>query len=109
MKPKPLKLSYYKSAAGKTPFTDWFKGLRDPKARAKISIRLDRVIEGNLGDCAGVGAGILELRIDYGPGYRVYCIQEGERLVVLLCGGIKKGQQKDIESAKEYAKDYRSP
>jgi putative addiction module killer protein len=108
MMPTPIKLKYYETKTGKAPYTKWFKELRDPTAKAKIAVRLDRVQEGNLGDSEPVGEGVIELRIDYGPGYRIYCLPDGDELIILLCGGVKKGQQKDIETAKKYAKDYRS-
>lgn len=108
MEPTRIKLDYYKASNGKAPYTTWFNGLRDPRAKAIILLRLDRVKEGNYGDCDPVGEGVIELRIDYGPGYRIYCLPQGEALVILLCGGTKKGQQKDIQKAKDYAKKYRS-
>lgn len=89
------------------PFSEWLISLRDNKARAKIRVRLDRVSLGNLGDCHGVGDGVQELRIDYGPGYRVYFGQVGSTIVLLLCGGDKNTQAKDIEQAKHYWNEYR--
>ncbi|MCG3775606.1 MAG: hypothetical protein JW395_2448 [Nitrospira sp.] len=89
------------------PFSEWLVSLRDNKARAKIRVRLDRVSLGNLGDCHGVGDGVQELRIDYGPGYRVYFGQVGSTIVLLLCGGDKNTQAKDIEQAKHYWNEYR--
>lgn len=82
-------------------FDDWFMGLRDIRARVRIQTRIDRLEMGNLGDSKSVGGGIVELRINYGPGYRVYYVQRGEVLVVLLCGGDKSSQQNDIARAKE--------
>jgi putative addiction module killer protein len=89
------------------PFTEWMASLRDIKARAKIRVRLDRVSLGNFGDCHGVGEGVQELRIDYGPGYRVYFGQDGATIVLLLCGGDKSTQVKDIDTAKQYWNEYR--
>ena len=77
------------------------------KARAKIRVRLDRMSLGNYGDCHGVGEGVKELRIDFGPGYRVYFGQEGGTIVLLLCGGDKSTQAKDIETARRYWNEYR--
>lgn len=88
-----------------TRFSTWLAGLRDDHARARILKRLDRAKEGNLGDVAPVGEGVTEMRIFYGPGYRVYFIQRGQELIVLLCGGDKSSQQDDIEEAKELAKE----
>lgn len=84
-------------------FSDWLKDLRDIRARAKILLRIERLSLGNPGDVAPVGEGISELRIPYGPGYRVYYIQRGEELVVLLCGGDKDSQDYDIKTAKKLA------
>ena len=78
----------------------WLAGLRDQKAIARIQIRIDRLALGNPGDVRPVGSGISEMRIDYGPGYRVYFSQRGSDLVILLCGGDKTTQKSDIENAK---------
>ena len=78
----------------------WLAGLRDQKAIARIQIRIDRLALGNPGDVRPVGSGISEMRIDYGPGYRVYFSQRGSDLVILLCGGDKTTQTSDIEKAK---------
>jgi putative addiction module killer protein len=86
-------------------FTDWMEGLRDARAKARIAQRLDRLARGNPGDAKPVGSGISELRIDYGPGYRVYYCRLGTVLIVLLCGGDKSTQKKDIKVAKQLAKD----
>jgi len=92
----------------KSPFTEWLYSLKDISARAKIRIRLEHIRLGNFGDCKSVGAGVFELRIDWGPGYRIYFGQEEEILVVLLHGGSKTTQPKDIKKAQEYWADYRS-
>lgn len=86
-------------------FDDWFAGLRDAKARARIQARIDRVETGNCGDCKSVGGRITELRIDYGPGYRVYCTRRKNVVIVLLCGGDKSTQQADIRRARALASD----
>lgn len=80
-------------------FDDWFSALRDRRAKHRIQARIDRLQRGNPGDVKPVGSGVSELRIDYGPGYRVYYRQCGPILVILLCGGSKSTQQKDIERA----------
>jgi putative addiction module killer protein len=80
-----------------TRFATWLAGLRDERARARILMRLDRARDGNLGDVAPVGGGVSEMRIFYGPGYRVYFVQRGSELIVLLCGGDKSTQGADIE------------
>jgi putative addiction module killer protein len=86
-------------------FVRWFEKLRDPKARARILVRIRRLSLGNPGDVRPVGDGVSELRIDYGPGYRVYFMPHGKSLVVLLCGGDKRTQKRDIERAKELARN----
>ena len=85
-------------------FRRWFKRLRDRKAKARIQARIDRVQMGHFGDIAPVGEGVSELRIFYGPGYRVYFVQRGEVVVILLSGGDKGSQNADIAKAKEIAK-----
>ena len=107
MEATPKELHIYVTEEGREPFSEWLASLRDIKARAKIRVRLDRVSLGNLGDCHGVGEGVQELRIDYGPGSRVYFGLEGQTIVLLLCGGDKSTQTKDIETAKRYWNEYR--
>ena len=107
MEATPKELQIYVTKDGRAPFSEWLASLRDIKARAKIRVRLDRVGLGNLGDCHGVGDGVQELRIDYGPGYRVYFGQVGSAIVLLLCGGDKSTQTKDIEQAKCFWSEYR--
>jgi putative addiction module killer protein len=86
-------------------FSNWMARLRDHRARAKIAARIDRLALGNPGGVEPVGEGISELRIVYGPGYRVYFVQWGQTLIVLLCGGDKSTQTKDIKAAKRLAAD----
>jgi putative addiction module killer protein len=85
-------------------FDKWIKNLRDSRAAARIYARLDRLANGNPGDVKPVGEGVSELRVDYGPGYRVYYKHIGKEIVILLCGGGKSTQQTDIANAKELAK-----
>lgn|SRR5262245_7966504 len=85
-------------------FKGWLKGLRDTTARAKVLVRVDRLVDGNPGDVAPVGEGVSEMRINYGPGYRVYFKQHGET-ATLLFGGTKDSQQRDIRIAKALARD----
>lgn len=82
----------------------WFESLRDMDARVRIIARIRRVSLGNLGDVKSIGDGVSELRIDYGPGYRVYVARRGAALIILLAGGTKTGQQRDIERAKALAR-----
>lgn len=85
-------------------YSKWFKSLRDRQARARIDTRIRRLSLGNPGDVKPVGEGVSELRIDYGPGYRVYFVQHGQALVVLLAGGDKRTQDSDIRTALELAR-----
>jgi putative addiction module killer protein len=85
-------------------FATWFDSLRDQQARRRIQARIDRLETGNLGDVKPVGQGVSELRIDYGPGYRVYLVQRGRALIILLAGGDKRSQQRDIAIAHEMAR-----
>ena len=86
-------------------YAKWFKSLRDHNARMRINIRIRRLSLGNPGDVKPVGDGISELRIDYGPGYRVYCLRRGDEWVLLLIGGDKSSQAKDIAKAKQLVKN----
>lgn len=85
-------------------FARWFNSLRDQQARKRIDDRISRLSEGNPGDARPIGEGVSELRIDYGPGYRVYYVQRGQTLVILLAGGDKDSQDRDIRVAKELAR-----
>jgi putative addiction module killer protein len=87
-------------------FDRWLRALRDPQARARINARILRLTFGNLGDAKAVGEGVLEMRIDHGPGYRVYFVPRGAVVVLLLCGGDKSTQRKDIERAKTLAREF---
>jgi len=84
-------------------YSRWFKSLRDRQARARINVRIRRLSLGNPGDVKPAGGGVSELRIDYGPGYRVYFVQQGQALVILLAGGDKHTQDQDIKKARELA------
>ena len=103
-----MEVREYQAANGMTPLTEWLDAFRDGNARARIVARLDRLKAGLLGDWKSVGEGICELRVDYGPGYRVYYGQDGNTLIIFLCGGDKRTQQKDIERAHGYWKDYKA-
>ena len=85
-------------------FAAWFGNLPDRRARARIEVRIDRLALGNPGDAKPVGEGVSELRIDYGPGYRVYFVRRGEAVIVLLAGGDKRTQTRDIEAALRLAR-----
>jgi putative addiction module killer protein len=88
-------------------FDRWLRKLRDPRARARIEMRIRRLELGNPGDVEPIGSGLSEMRIDYGPGYRVYYMQQRSVLVVLLCGGDKSTQKNDIKKAKEIAAEWK--
>lgn len=88
-----------------TKFSDWFSALKDLKGKARIQARIDRVELGNYGDCESVGYGIFELRIHYGPGYRVYLMKKGNQIVILLAGGDKSSQRGDIKIAISLSKN----
>jgi len=100
-------LIVYEQSTGQRPFDRWLDSLRDKRAQSRIFIRLRLVQAGSFGDYKPVGEGILELRIDVGAGYRVYCGRFGATYVILLCGGDKSTQSKDIERAKEYWADWK--
>ncbi len=89
-----------------TPFSDWLASLKDARAIGIVRARLNRIRLGNFGDCKSVGGGVEELRIDFGPGYRIYYGRQGPLVVVLLCGGDKGSQARDIVTARKYWKEY---
>lgn len=88
-------------------FDRWMRSLRDRRAVSKLLLRIERIAEGNFGDHRSVGTGVQELRIDHGPGYRVYYVQRGSLVVILLCGGDKASQTRDIETAKRLAAELK--
>jgi len=99
-----MEIRYYQTSTGEQPFVAWMEGLKDRQAR--IEARLARV--GNLGDVEPAGEGVMELRTDWGPGYRVYFARVGQLIVLLLCGGDKRTQQRDINRAKDCFEDYKA-
>ncbi len=101
-----LEIRYYAASGGKEPFAEWFADL-EPVSRAKVTRAIARMEQGNLSNVKSVGEGVLEYRIDFGPGYRVYLGRDGDTLVILLTGGTKKRQQRDIAAAHEYWRDYK--
>jgi putative addiction module killer protein len=106
MQSNPRDLKIYETTQGQAPFSSWFDALRDRGASARIQKRLDRVELGNLGDYRSVGEGVFELRIDYGPGYRIYFAQTDLVVILLLCGGDKRSQDRDILQAKQFWIDF---
>jgi len=96
-----IDLLRYQREDGREPFTDWLSGVRDKIAAARIRVRLRQVEAGNFGDSEAVGDGVIELRVHVGVGYRVYCGRHGKTVVILLCGGDKSTQARDIKRAKD--------
>jgi putative addiction module killer protein len=99
-------IRYYVASSGQEPFADWFADL-EAVARAKVARGVIRLEQGNFSNVKTVGEGVLEYRIDFGPGYRVYFGRDGDALVILLIGGTKKRQQRDIDAAHTYWQDYK--
>ena len=95
------------SRSGKDVFDQWLTRLADTRTQAKIAVRINRLAAGNFGDCKSLRQGLFELRIDWGPGYRIYYAMLGTSCVLLLCGGDKRKQSSDIDRALEYLKDYK--
>lgn len=99
-----MKVRYFITKEKKAPFTEWLGKLKDRQGRARILARINRLKLGNFGDCKPIGRGVYELKIDFGPGYRVYFARTGNEIIVILCGGTKKTQQADIDKAIEFWK-----
>jgi putative addiction module killer protein len=101
-----MDIEEYVDAEGRSPFGIWFEAL-EANAAARVTVALARAAQGNLANAKGVGSGVSELRIDFGPGYRIYFGRDGATLIVLLTGGTKKRQQRDIKAAQERWTDYK--
>lgn len=99
---QPREIEVFHTEDGQEPFTEWLRSLRDQRARDRIRKRLERLGDGNFGDCHSVGGGVFELRIHVGAGYRVYFGEIDNTIVLLLCGGDKSSQVRDIQRAKTY-------
>lgn len=104
----PKTVLVYEDANGDEPYTEWLNGLRDMQGKARIRTRLRRLAAGLYGDCESVGEGVKELRMFFGPGYRVYFGEEAGNIVIVLIGGDKNTQEQDIKTAKAYWKEYQS-
>jgi len=102
------RIKLYVGQNGKAPFEEWLYNLRDKVTKARIFARVDRLRFGYFGDCKSVGSGVLELRIQFGPGYRIYFVVVGADVVLLLLGGDKSSQWKDIQLAQKYWKGFKS-
>ena len=98
----PQELQFYRTPNGSVPFIEWFHGIQDQKTLTRIQKRLQRLENGNFGDCKSVGDGVYELRLHFGPGYRIYFGRIDNTIVLLLCGGDKSSQTQDIALAKTY-------
>ena len=103
---EPIEIRIYRGHRSKAPFSEWLASQKDKHTVAVVQARLNRIRLGNFGDSKPVGAGVHELRINLGPGYRIYFGREGQAIVILLCAGAKKTQRGDNEAAKELWKDY---
>jgi putative addiction module killer protein len=103
---KAIEVRRYVTKTGKDVFGEWLARLKDKRTRARILARIDRLSAGAFGDCKSLRGGLFELRIDWGPGYRVYYTIDGQTCVLLLCGGDKRKQSSDIKRAAGYLKDY---
>jgi len=103
---QPMQILEYLDTAGNSPYRDWFESISS-QAAARVTVALTRIELGNLSNAKGVGAGVQEFRIDFGPGYRIYFGKDGDRLVILLAGGTKSRQQKDIAAAQVRWADYK--
>lgn len=101
-------LSIYKPHDSKAPFEKWFSSLKDKKTKQIIQARIDRAALGNLGNIKALGEDVFEFRIDFGPGFRIYFSIQGQKILLLLVGGDKRTQSKDIEKAKMYLKDWKN-
>lgn len=99
-------IEVYQTESDKEPLNDWLDGIRDTRTRARIISRLDRIEQGNYGDHKAVGKGVFELRFFFGSGYRAYFAEVGNTVVLLLCGGDKGSQKRDIRTAQGYWRDY---
>jgi putative addiction module killer protein len=104
---QPKTVTIYQDENGNEPFTEWVEDLRDGKGRRVILRRVGKLEHGLYGDCEPVGGGVLELRIFFGPGYRVYFGEEAGNIIVLLCGGDKSSQDRDIKAAKAFWKEHK--
>ena len=107
MEAKERKIRAYTSPEGKCPFDEWLKTLKDRQTKARIFNRIDRLRLGNFGDCRSVGESVYELKIHFGPGHRLYFGLVGSEVVLLLCGGDKSTQDKDIKTAHKFWKEYK--
>jgi putative addiction module killer protein len=102
-----VEIRTFETRDGRVPFDEWFMGIRDMQTRARIETRIDRLALGNFGNCTSAREGVSELKMDFGPGYRVYFGREGNTLVILLGGGKKDTQDADMELARQYWREFK--
>ena len=102
-----IEILRYVTSDGRDVFGEWLAKLQDARAQAKVAVRIDRVASGNFGDCKPLRDGVCELRVDWGPGYRIYYAMVGKTAVLLLAGGDKRKQSSDVERAIAYLNDYK--
>ena len=102
-----IEILRYVTSNGRDVFGEWLAKLQDARAQAKVAVRIDRVASGNFGDCKPLRDGVCELRVDWGPGYRIYYAMVGKSAVLLLAGGDKRKQSSDVERAIAYLNDYK--
>lgn len=102
-----FQIVHYQAGNGRFPFQEWMEWLRDIQAKTRISARLRQLEDGNMGGAKPVGEGVVELRIGIGAGYRIYCGRYGQHWIVLLCGGDKSSQAKDIDRAKGFCLEWK--
>ena len=103
-----MQLFRYQRSDGSEPFTEWLNGVTDKVTQARIRVRLQRLAAGNPGDVKPIGGGVSELRFQFGAGYRIYLSQQGATWILLLCGGDKSSQQRDIAQAQSYLEDWKA-
>lgn len=108
MEVRPREVRDYVTSDGRVPYWEWLRGLRDVETRGRIRERIDRLEDGNFGDCKLLGGGLLELRLRFGAGYRVYVGEADKTVVMLLFGGDKRTQERDIKKAQEYWAEFKS-
>ena len=103
----PRKLQIYRDSKDRAPYSKWLRSIKDRTTRARIQSGVGRLRSGNFSKCKSVKGGVFELRLHFGPGYRVYFGEVGDTIVLLLCGGDKSSQARDIEQAKAYWQEYK--
>jgi putative addiction module killer protein len=103
---EPIEIRTFQTKDDKVPFDEWLMGIKDRQTRARIETRIDRLSLGNFGQCSSAREGVSELKIDFGPGYRVYFGRDGDTLVILLGGGKKDSQDADMKLARQYWREY---